>query len=226
MEIRKTSENSMYLVAIRARVFVTILASIFAAVEYAESTVTLAGISFEDNAFADVVVTTIGDPTFERIVGPGVYDRVATTGEDALLGHDLASMTIELQDNQGVAVAFTDNAVFNGPGDDLIIFEEYGEPEGGTIRVEVGGVQRLESAVFLGNFEVLPGVTNYINAVYVDLSDYGFVANETTQYVEAFGQASPDGSEFAVFAAYNNIPEPGTILLLGLGGLGLLRRRR
>ena len=191
-------------------------------VEQAEATIIVAGIPFDDNAFADVVLGTSGNPDFERIVGPTAFDRVPTTAEDALLGSDLASMTIELTSSQSVTVGFTDNAVLNDTGYDLIIFEEFSTPEGGTVQVEVDGTQRFEAAVSLGMFDVLPGVSNYINVAYIDLSDYGFAPGQTTQYVKIFGS----NSEFAVFGAFNNIPEPATVCLLGLGGLSLIRRKR
>jgi hypothetical protein len=98
------------------------LSNWLAAASTSNATTVVAGIPFADDAFADVVLGTSGSPVFERIIGPTEFDRVPTTAADALLGHDLASMTIELSAAQSVSVGFTNNLIINGPGTDLVIF--------------------------------------------------------------------------------------------------------
>jgi hypothetical protein len=185
----------------------------------ATAAITVGGITFDDNAFADKVIDYSPGVSFQSYT-TDPFVRYNVTAEEALLGSDLRSSTIELPYNQYVTVGFTDNLIFNGTGYDLIIFEMFSTPEVGNIVVELGGIALPQTAISLGYMDI-GGVSNYVNAAYVDLADYGFAVNQTTDYVRAYGNAS----EYAAFGAWNNlsvgVPEPSTMLLLGSALLGL-----
>lgn len=184
------------------------------------ATTIVAGFTFPDNAFPDVVLSTEGNPTFERILGPTAFDRIPTSVEDALLGGDLASMTIDLSADQAVSLGFIDNAIINRPGKDFVIFEEFSGEQGGTVQVEIAGAALPFSPTFLGVFDVLPGASNIINSASIDLSDFGFAEGQATQFVRITGTSS----EIAVVVGAP-IPEPSTMLLFGPGIAGLAALR-
>jgi hypothetical protein len=177
------------------------------------------GITFDDNAFADAVIDYSSTALFQSYT-TDPFNRHNVTAEEALLGSDLRSSTIELQSNEYVSVGFTDNIIYNGSGADLAIFEMFSTPEVGDVMVSVGGMVIAQHAVSLGYMDI-GGVSNYVNVAYVDLSDYGFALGQTTDYVRAYGASS----EYAAFGAINNrstaVPEPATISMLLIGFLGL-----
>lgn len=188
----------------------------------ASASISLGGITFDDNAFADDVIYYTPGISFERqITDP--FDRVATTAEDAVLGSDLASSTIEMSSDQILAVQFTDNAVINLPGDDIAIFElfsiaEFGEATILATTMAVNGVS-------LGSIAI-PGTSfsNYVNLATIDLSDFGVAPNAVISSIQM--TVSGVGSEYAAFGAINNIPEPATFGLIGIAATGVIFVRR
>jgi len=200
-------------------VALVVVCAFFAFSMETNAAISVGGMTFDDNAFADKVIDYSPTAVFQSYT-TDPFIRYNVTAEQALLGSDLRSSTIELQANEYVTVGFTDNLIFNGAGYDLIIFEMFSGPEIGNIVVEIGGTPLFQQAISQGYMDI-GGVYNYVNAAFVDLADYGFAANQTTNYVRAYGI----GSEYAAFGAWNNlsvgVPEPSTMLLLGSALLGL-----
>jgi len=173
------------------------------------------GITFDDNAFADIVFDYTEEAVFQSYTND-IFQRFDVSAQQALLGYDLRSSTIDLLSDQYVAVGFTDNLIFNGNGADFVIFETFSTIDPGKVVVEVGGFAIQQKGISLGYIDI-GNVYNFVSKIEVDLTDYGFAENQTTNYIKAYGNYS----EYAAFGAINNknsessnVPEPSTILLL------------
>ncbi len=191
-----------------------------------QASIIVGGMTFDDNAFADVVIDYSPTAVFQSYT-TDPFDRFTVSAETALLGSDLRSSTIELGAGEYVSVGFRDNLIYNGNGADLAIFEMFATPEVGNIMVAAGGTSIAQSVVSLGSMNI-GGVSNYVNVALVDLSDFGFALGQTTDYVRAYGNSS----EYAAFGAINNrsasVPEPLTFAMVGMSlfGLACLRPRK
>ena len=172
---------------------------------------TVAGIEFSENAFADTVISTnavsshfvTGDP--QTIVSPAI----AITGSSQETYFDPGS-------GEYVELGFTDNVLRNGVGDDFAVFE-LGTAEIAAIRLTVGGVQKNVQSTFTG-FSNLWGAS--INVAFFDLDDFGVPPNGTIQSLVLATVGAPE------FSAVGAIPEPSTALLFGLGLIGFAVRER
>jgi len=116
------------------------------------ATITLSGLSFDDNAFADQVV---------EINGTWVNNVAA-----AVLGPNITNNTVNLPYDESayIKVAFTDNTVVNATGADLVVFESTGSDPGCPARITVEGLTHTYATPWRG------GV---VNAAIIDLDDFG-----------------------------------------------------
>lgn len=192
----------------------------------ANATIVRGGISFDDNAFADEVIDYSAGINFERQQS-GPFDRVSATPEEALLGADLSTSTIDMQSDESLTVGFSDNVVVNGAGADLAIFELFGFNEFGE--VTINGVTSGVVGVSLGSIAIPgTGFNNTVNVAQIDLSDFGIAAGGMISSLQVAITGAT--SEYAAFGAMNSapVPEAGALMMLGMGLLGftLVARRR
>jgi len=177
------------------------------------ATTVVGGIAFDDNAFADELISATAGWTF----GGG-----ASSLEDALVGSNPDDYAYAFGSNENVVLAFTDNAAINLSGEDLAIFE-LGTVESFDLAVSVGGTTNTYSAVDTG---YMAGGYHLL-VVKIDLDDFSIPSGGLVDTIQLYPDPFDiDPADFTVIGALNNVPEPGTFLLVGLGGLVLLRKRR
>jgi len=177
---------------------------------------------FDDNAFTDRLVSSSGS----WAIGPS---GTLGTLEMVLIGSNINDYAYPaINDGQSVAsavLAFVDNAVANGPGADLAVFEYS----------VIGAVGRVGCQITLTINNITknyipygfgPGAGEY--AALVDLSDFGVPSDGRVSQFGISGTWPPD-PEYSAFGALNNappVPIPGAVWLLGSGIAGLVELRR
>jgi hypothetical protein len=169
--------------------------------------------TFANSAFADAANMVNGSVTFHG----------ASNLEEAVTGDFLGSFVQNFYAGEIFEVGFTDNYVYNGSGDDLVIFEE-GLPNNLRVAVYANGhsaptAYRSYTPVALG---ILDGVPT--TAAVVDLSDFGLPADAPVSWV-LIQSDDVNNVEISGIGALNSVPEPATAALLGFAALALLRRR-
>lgn len=96
-----------------------------AAAPDARAAVTIGGLIFDDNAFADVLIRS-----------SGTFSTAGGTLAQALTDIDAGTSAFSFTQGAFVELGFTDNVVVNGPGADLALFE-LGFDD--TVTVSIGG---------------------------------------------------------------------------------------
>ncbi len=179
----------------------------------ANASIVVGGYSFDDNAFADKLVSATANWT---------YGGGASSLEEALVGSNPADYAFAFGSDENVVLSFTDNAVINLSGPDLAIFE-LGTIESFALSITVGGLTHTYNAVDTG---YTAGGFNLLIAK-IDLDDFFVPAGGTVNIVQLFpAPTNADPADFTVIAAMNNIPEPATLSLLALGAILAGRKRR
>lgn len=184
----------------------------------AQAATIVGGISFDDHAFADRLVSSVG--TFSTSPGTGL--------EAALVGSSTLDYAFSFSPNAELVMAFDDNVVVNGAGNDLAIFE-LGVND--SFGLSIGGLTRTFTTHSTGFFNGLSS----INVALIDLSLFGLAPGAAISQVRVFPMlngATGSVPSFTVFGALHTqpgaapVPEPTTLVLLGGAFMGLALRRR
>lgn len=191
------------------------IAAAFALSATGVQAVTIGGINFADNAFADTLVSSSGNFS--------VFGDDAPTLASVLTDTDPATFAWSYDSDARLDFAFTDNVIVNGEGADLAIFEMGAND---TISVSIGSNVRNYSTVWT---ETTAGGF-YLNVAKVDLSDFGYAFGAELQNVTlGVSIMSPEETvpSVSLVGAINvtPVPEPETYALMALG-LGAVAARR
>jgi len=189
--------------SIRMSAFLLLVLSLGSA--NASATVTLTGISFEDNAFADQVLEVNGTwlGNVSAVLGPTINDCTWNQAHD---------------ENAFIKVAFTDNSIVNGSGADFVIFEETGVDPGDAVKITISGVTHMYAT---------PLRSGPVNAAFIDLDDFGIAPGDRVSVMTLWGGATEP--EYMGIGALNNgppLPAPAAVWLVGFGLLTLPAARR
>lgn len=178
------------------RLLCALLVSAGAASQPGVASQVVAGITFDDNAFADRVMSTDFTGLYSACSG-----FTATTLQDAIVGpnlntwfdyghHDLVpgddgDYNSSAPPYQYVELGFTDNLIVNGPGADIVIFE-LGTPNSIRVGLDKTSIQNAYepgSVVVDVDAAYLPvrqySACDSVTAAYVDLSDLGVAAGDS-----------------------------------------------
>ena len=90
------------------RFFVLSFCAVVAFCSVLHADIIVGGITFADNAFADEVIDYSPNALFQSYT-TNPFSRFNVTAEEALVGSDLRSSTIELSYGEYVTVGFNDN---------------------------------------------------------------------------------------------------------------------
>ncbi len=197
----------------------------------ANATLIVAGFSFDDNAFADSLVSSSDLSQFVILGG-------ASSVEEALTGSNSGTSAFSAMDNAFVELGFIDNLIVNGAGNDLAVFE-LNVPE--DMIVTINGMIVTRPQVDTGFDSAINGFD--INVSLFDLSDFGIALGGTASSaifnilctVEASINlgctvGAPVAPALVVVGALNSVsvPEPVTLglFLFGLAGMSYAMRRR
>jgi len=195
---------------------------------------TVAGFTFSagEEAFADDAVVVSG------IVTGATAAQVRSTLVGSNLGDSIRVITPDIA---VIEVVFSDNALVNGTGTDLVIFELSGSapPVGFADVREKFELSVLSGSGFSSFVEVVPVNTGFLAphdstlsayVVEIDLASFGFSDGESTQrvrirLVDHLETRSADPTALGALHS-TPVPEPGPGFLLALGLLGLTTARR
>lgn len=189
------------------------------------STLEIGGLSLDSQGFADQLISSSGS-----------FITSGASVAQALTDHDLGTWVQSSTPGARVVLAFTDNRLVNGPGDDLALFEvgheayEYSQEGFDSLWVSFNGQRRLYFTT-----ETTTTVDDHnVNMTRIDLSHFGLAEGVQLDRVEIGLDYETRGSlpQLQLVAAMHSVaapvPEPASALMLLVGGglLAIARRRR
>ncbi len=221
----------------KSRVCSIALASLLGASAQA-APITVAGFTFAEGeaAFADDTVVVSGTVT----------GATAAQVQSTLVGSNVGdSIRVITPDVAVIDVLFTDNAIENGSGTDLVIFELSGadlpnqpRPPGYADLNERFEVSLFVSGVFTSFVEVIPVSTGIlaphdstlaVYAVEVDLDDFGAALGSQIDrlQIRLVDHLVTRSADPTAFGALHSVPEPGAgLLIFAASALGLVAAKR
>ena len=186
---------------------------------------TVAGINFQDNAFADTVISSSGTYTLNG----------ASTLQAAVTGSSLGKDAFSSLSGAFIQLGFTDNYLVNGSGIDLVLFD-IGLPD--TFSVTLNGKTFDYGTSSTGMTGTGANAGQEINVAAIDLSDFGIVAGAQLSSImigmDISGNSGTTLPSLSVAAALNSaavtpsVPDAGSTFSLLSATLlfcGLLKRK-
>ena len=165
------------------------------------SAITVGGYTLANTAFADTLLEGVGAFTGNAALPGAITDMSADSYITATV------------DNAYVSLGFSDNALVNGPGDDLVLFE-IGMPDSLSVSLVADSPAVTYTSVDTGE------VTNSgfsLNAVAIDLDDLGVPANAALSSIVV--HLGPNGADLSLVAAMNTAAGPVVPVQLAAGDL-------
>ena len=177
--------------------------------------------TFPDHAFDNAIVNASNDLLAKSDLATLNY-WLRTLTNELILDGTTGAAGIEVGDNSPssfLKIEFSNTSVVNGPGNDIAIYEA-GSPE--TFGVVINGISRWVTT----DTELHPW---WVGIGYVNLDDFGITQGGVVNSITLTGSIDPSEGTchpdlIAVGSFY--VPEPATLLLLGLGGMTLIRRQK
>ncbi|WP_432798771.1 PEP-CTERM sorting domain-containing protein [Poriferisphaera sp. WC338] len=179
----------------------------------------------------DAAPVAIGDPYADAVVsyteGSNVGDNVddpalAIGGPDGTVTP--AAGYVSLGNGGSIILEFTDNALIDGAGDDIRIFE-VGNPDTYELSISVDGSNG--SWIFIGSASVTASFDIGAATGVSPTAQYRFVKLDDGNAI--LTPAPVAGLDLDAVEALNSVdivPEPASVALLSLGSLALIKRRR
>ena len=149
--------------------------ALFGIVNSAQATpIEIGSFTFDENAFADAVGNTTGEFRTFRVNADGTFDINLLSVDLVFTDGDLNTGAF-CQEPCTIELLFTDNAVVNGAGDDLILFEQGGAE---STDVTITGMT-FEIASFVTEDAIRDAQGRLINIYGIDLDDFGVAPGNT-----------------------------------------------
>ena len=203
----------------RRLITICAILTIVAMAPAAQASFTVAGVTFDDTAGADTLISSSGS-----------YTTAGGSLATVLTDNSAETWAFSFSQDAFVELGFTDNYLVNLAGDDLAVFEIGYPTDLVPVSLTVGGTTVIKTPVYTG----FKTSTYNINLATWDLSadfglDSGVMLDSIVVIMEDVPGANP-AHAIGFVGALNvcSIPAPGAVLLgsLGVAMVGWLRRRK